>query len=83
MFFIYVFILTYYTKRQNKIQPIFCATFDDARGSGGGEIESHERLINCMHAVDNIFGIKANNEIFTFKTNCDLLINVAVFGMSI
>ena len=47
--------LAYYTQGKNEIQPPIRLALDDSRSSGRGEVESHERFVDCVHAIYDVF----------------------------
>ena len=43
------------SQRKNEIQPPIRLALDDSRSSGSGEVESHKRLVDCMHTIYDVF----------------------------
>ena len=71
------------SQRKNEIQPPIRLALDDSRSSGSGEVESHERLVDCMHTIDDVFWIEAYREIFAFESDCDFFVDFAVYPVAI
>lgn len=70
-------------QRKNEIQPPFRLSLDDSRGGGSGEVEIDKRLVDCVHTIDDVFGVEADCEILAFETDGDFFVDFAVVGVSV
>ena len=70
-------------QRKNEIQPPFRLSLYNSRGGGSGEVEIDKRLVDCVHTIDDVFGVEADCEILAFETDGDFFVDFAVVGVSV